>query len=164
VSGVVCVSWPQISKNLERQLGFLRRSCESYDAGYTDESVRIATTTRVLVHDTKRCISLLKHLGGLNIKLAGTVSVSNIPSSRIVMLSGMGPSPSTPGPPCLAEHGNPRSAQTTLRCNSQFPSGGTRLFTSWEQRDAVGKMWCWRQPTKTVGHMWTRNLRRITKP
>ena len=75
-------------KQLERQLGFLRRSCESYDAGYTDEAIRIATAIRVLVHDTKNSTSLLKHLGALNIKLSSTVSADQHPGA--VMLIGMG--------------------------------------------------------------------------
>jgi len=68
----------------------LRRSCESYDAGHTDESVRITTITRVLIHDTKNCTSLLKHLGGINIRLSSTVSVLDIPPSQIAMHIGMG--------------------------------------------------------------------------
>jgi hypothetical protein len=89
---------PDFKKHLERQIGFLRRSCESYDAGYTDESVRIATITRVLIHDTKNCTSLLKHLGAMNIMLSSTVSTSDIPPSRIAMLIGMGRLTLTTGP------------------------------------------------------------------
>lgn len=54
--------------HLAKQLGFLRRSCESYDHGYKDEAIRIATVLRVLVHDTTdrkgrpRSVSLLAHL------------------------------------------------------------------------------------------------------
>jgi len=58
---------------LVRQLGFLKRSCSSYDAGFTDESIRIATCIRVLVHDTKFSTSLLTHLGAKNIQLLSTV-------------------------------------------------------------------------------------------
>jgi hypothetical protein len=48
---------------LDRQLGFLRRSCAAFDGGAFDEAVRIALTIRVLVHDTKQSTSLLTHLG-----------------------------------------------------------------------------------------------------
>ena len=54
--------------HLAKQLGFLRRSCESYDQGYKDEAIRIATVLRVLMHDTTdrkgrpRSVSLLTHL------------------------------------------------------------------------------------------------------
>lgn len=58
--------------HLSKQLGFLGRSCEAYDAGYIDEAVRIATVIRVLVHDTNRSNSLLKHLGATTINLLST--------------------------------------------------------------------------------------------
>lgn len=47
---------------LDRQLNFLRRSCATFDAGASDEAVRIALTIRVLVHNTKQSTSLLTHL------------------------------------------------------------------------------------------------------
>jgi hypothetical protein len=49
-------------KQLQRQLGFIERSCLLYDQGYEDEAIRIATTVRVLLHDTGNSTSLLKHL------------------------------------------------------------------------------------------------------
>jgi hypothetical protein len=60
-------------QQLARQIGFLARSCQSFDAGYLDESIRIATTIRVLIHDTPKSTSLLKHLNALDIKLSSTV-------------------------------------------------------------------------------------------
>jgi len=78
----------EFKQYLEQQLGFLRRSCDSYDDGYTDEAIRIATTIRVLIHDTKSSTSLLKHLGALNIKLSSTVMGNHLPNA--VMLMGMG--------------------------------------------------------------------------
>jgi len=75
-------------QQLSKQLSFLRRSCESYDAGYQDESVRIATCIRVLIHDTKSSTSLLKHLGALNISLASTARNSD--RSKTVILSALG--------------------------------------------------------------------------
>jgi hypothetical protein len=60
---------------LQRQLGFLSRSAESYDSGYHDEAVRLATTIRVLLHDTRQSTSLLSHLKvKSSIKLLTTVS------------------------------------------------------------------------------------------
>lgn len=50
-------------EQLRRHIGFLERSCASFDAGYTEEALRIAVTLRVLFHDTKNSISLLTHLG-----------------------------------------------------------------------------------------------------
>lgn len=46
-----------------RHIGFLERSCASFDAGYTEEALRIAVTLRVLFHDTESSTSLLTHLG-----------------------------------------------------------------------------------------------------
>jgi hypothetical protein len=60
---------PDLRVQLARQLTFLRRSCESFDAGHTDESVRIAVVLRVLFHDTKRSRSLLKQMRRCNIQL-----------------------------------------------------------------------------------------------
>jgi len=48
---------------LQRQLGFLKRSCEDFDAGQHDEGLRIAVSLRVLFHDTSASTSLLTHLG-----------------------------------------------------------------------------------------------------
>lgn len=50
-------------QQLQRQLGFLKRSCDAFDKGDHDEAVRIATTIRVLLHDTPASTSLLTHLG-----------------------------------------------------------------------------------------------------
>lgn len=61
-------------KHLSRQIGFLERSCASYDAGYHDEAIRMATILRVLIHDTNASTSLLKHLGANNINLLSTTS------------------------------------------------------------------------------------------
>ncbi len=112
---------PDFKKHLERQIGFLRRSCEGYDAGHTDESVRIATITRILVHDTRNCTSLLKHLGGLNIRLASTVSVSHIPPSRIAMLSGMGRLTLTTGPTAAGGKWKPSISSDSIKTQLSVP-------------------------------------------
>ena len=43
-------------------MGYIRRSCEAYDRGHKDEAIRIATALRVLMHDTRRSVSILEHL------------------------------------------------------------------------------------------------------
>lgn len=53
----------QMRGQLQRQLGFLQRSCEAFDAGQSDEGLRIAVSLRVLFHDTQSSTSLLTHLG-----------------------------------------------------------------------------------------------------
>lgn len=74
--------------HLVRQLNFLWRSCAAYDGGHLDEAIRIATVIRVLIHDTKRSTSLLKHLNALGIGLSTTVSTMDRPDT--VFLFGMG--------------------------------------------------------------------------
>ena len=44
-------------------VGFLDRSGAAFDDGFEDEAVRLATTVRVLLHDTGASTSLLTHLG-----------------------------------------------------------------------------------------------------
>lgn len=53
----------ELFEQLQRQLGFLRRSCELYDAGHKDESLRLSVVIRTLVHDTHISTSLLKQMG-----------------------------------------------------------------------------------------------------
>jgi hypothetical protein len=57
---------------LGRQLGFLSRSCQSFDAGFHDEAIRIAQCLRVLMHNTKMQRSILAHMGAKNIMLTST--------------------------------------------------------------------------------------------
>lgn len=54
---------------LVKQLGFLERSASLFDNGYHDEAFRIATTLRVLFHQTKQSTSLLTHLKKTDINL-----------------------------------------------------------------------------------------------
>lgn len=75
-------------RQLERQLGFLWRSCQAYDAGHIDEAVRIATVIRVLIHDTQASTSLLKHLDAQNILLSSTVVTHT--DIKPVFMSAMG--------------------------------------------------------------------------
>ncbi len=51
-----------LKDHLRRQLEYLRRSCELYDAGHLDEAVRLAVVIRVLIHDTKKSKSLLQQM------------------------------------------------------------------------------------------------------
>jgi hypothetical protein len=47
---------------LDKQLGFIDRSCRAFDDGHVDEAIRIATAVRVLLHDKGRNVSILSHL------------------------------------------------------------------------------------------------------
>jgi hypothetical protein len=62
-------------EHLKKQLRFLKTSCEEYDAGDKDESVRIATTLRILFHQTSKSTSLISHLKSPYIKLLSTCEV-----------------------------------------------------------------------------------------
>lgn len=53
---------PALVEKLKTQLSFLDRSAESYDQGFEDEALRLATIVRVLIHDTYRSHSLLGQL------------------------------------------------------------------------------------------------------
>lgn len=59
--------------HLARQLRFVERSCEAYDAGNTDEAIRIAVQLRVILHPGgKRRRSLLQHLNASRLPLLTT--------------------------------------------------------------------------------------------
>ncbi len=86
-------------KALARQLGFVDRSCQSFDAGFHDEAIRIAQCIRVIMHDTKAQKSVLTHMGAKNILLSSTCldiasKLADLNSlafgSRARMFNGMG--------------------------------------------------------------------------
>jgi len=52
-----------LEKHFNEQLGFLKSSCDLYDNGSLEESKRIASVIRTLLHDTKTSKSLLDQLG-----------------------------------------------------------------------------------------------------
>ncbi|QLA17193.1 tetratricopeptide repeat protein [Desulfolutivibrio sulfoxidireducens] len=92
-----------LKEQLERQLKFLRRSCEIFDSGNEDEALRIATTLRTLLRDAKSD-SLFKLLGQKNdIFLLSTIpaveDIPGLPNGKIVsvlpiMLTSDGQKPS----------------------------------------------------------------------
>lgn len=59
-------------EHLKQQLVFLERSCKLFDDGYTDEGIRIAVVIRVILHDSRHSISVLKHLNATTINLLST--------------------------------------------------------------------------------------------
>jgi hypothetical protein len=52
-----------MEQKLREQIGFLKLSCDAFDRGTESEALRIATTLRVMFHDTPRSTSLVSHLG-----------------------------------------------------------------------------------------------------
>jgi len=57
---------------LGSHIGFLERSAQLYDSGHEDEALRLATSLRVMFHDTKNSTSLLKHLRLKDTKMHAT--------------------------------------------------------------------------------------------
>lgn len=73
---------------LRQQLSFIRNSCASYDRGDRGEAIRIGTSLRVILHDTKKSsTSLLTHLGATEVPLLSTCPRIEIeqPGRRRVM-------------------------------------------------------------------------------
>lgn len=66
-------------KKFQEQFQFIQRSCRSYDEGYEDESIRLATSLRVIFHNTMASTSLIKHLNFNNkIMLSSSGGQGNI--------------------------------------------------------------------------------------
>lgn len=81
------MSTADFQSHLRRQLRFLESSAASFDSGFHDEAVRIATVIRILIHQTKSSTSLLKHLNATTINLLSTTEGA---TERTVMYMGMG--------------------------------------------------------------------------
>lgn len=52
----------RMTKKLLEQLNFIQRSCEAYDKGFEDEAIRVATSLRIIFHQTTASTSLITHL------------------------------------------------------------------------------------------------------
>jgi hypothetical protein len=52
----------ELKQHLQEQIGFLEASCKAFDAGDESEAKRLATSVRILCHDSKHSKSLLKQL------------------------------------------------------------------------------------------------------
>ena len=63
-----------LTKHLEEQISFLKKSSESFDNGYESEAKRLAVTLRILLHDTNKSISLLSQLNKKNILFYDTAT------------------------------------------------------------------------------------------
>lgn len=83
----------RFKRKLASQLGYLERSCKSYDEGYTDEAIRMAVVMRVVLHDTKGkrgSRSLLKHLDAKDIMLLSTCRPDDVtPNTALYFGLGM---------------------------------------------------------------------------
>ena len=75
-------------QKLAEQLGFLKSSLEAYKNGTEAEALRIATTIRVLVHDTDRSTAFLKQIDPNYLDL--TILDTPSPSKPPLALYGIG--------------------------------------------------------------------------
>jgi hypothetical protein len=98
---------------LKKQINFLTRSCQSFDAGFHDEAIRIAVCIRVLLHDTKNQRSVLTHLNAKGIALTSTcldiaAEAGRHPGARCRVFNGMGRYAPGSDPPYFPKLGNGR--------------------------------------------------------
>ena len=62
----------RFKKHVSAQLRFIERSCQVFDAGDEAEVQRIATSVRVICHQTGQSMSLLTHLSATGISMLST--------------------------------------------------------------------------------------------
>jgi hypothetical protein len=77
----------ELEEKLNEQLRFLELSVESYDGGFIGEAKRLATTIRVLTHDTTQSHSLLSQLNKKNAPFLDTAF--NKTSNNILSYGGL---------------------------------------------------------------------------
>lgn len=83
----------ELKDHLKEQIEFLIASCRAYDSGFEGEAKRLATTIRVLLHDTQTSHSLLKHMSKKDMKFyshAGVHNKKNLLSHMGLVLMKMG--------------------------------------------------------------------------
>lgn len=59
----------RLAAKFNEQLKFIERSCIAFDEGAEEEAIRIATSLRVIFHNTTNSTSLISHLGFENKKM-----------------------------------------------------------------------------------------------
>jgi hypothetical protein len=86
-----------VQEMLAQQLGFLKSSLQAYKVGNDAESLRMATTLRVLIHDTTKSHALLKQIDPnyLNLTILDRPDFSS--GRKILVLYGIGVSRSGDG-------------------------------------------------------------------
>jgi hypothetical protein len=77
----------EVREQLREQYGFLTRSAAAYDAGFEGEAMRLATTLRILLHDSSSSRSLL---GQLQVKDALRFEdTAMYPNPRLIQKAGL---------------------------------------------------------------------------
>lgn len=83
----------KLELQLPDQLEYLQRSMRDFDAGHTNEYRRIATTIRVLVHNTRASTSLLRQLGMEDVHFvsyARPIDPTNLATEHSLVMIKMG--------------------------------------------------------------------------
>jgi len=64
----------RFNDQLRQQLLFIKNSCDAWDRGERHEAIRVATSARVLFHQTPKSTSLLTHLGVPDLPVLSTTA------------------------------------------------------------------------------------------
>jgi len=97
------------TEHFKNQLRFINLSCQSFDNGFLEESIRLCVCIRVLFYNTRNSTSLINHLGKENINLISSCGDSRnedlenatFLESLIMIEGGIGLRPLlNDGPPC----------------------------------------------------------------
>lgn len=86
-------STQELQEHWDNQIKFIRKSVEEFDLGDEKEAQRIATSLRILFHDTKSSKSLFKQLGlGIIFYLSGQLyTPSNLLTSWTLLSMELSP-------------------------------------------------------------------------
>lgn len=87
------LSTQELQEHWDNQIRFIRKSVEEFDLGDEMEAQRIATSLRILFHDTKLSKSLFKQLGlGITFYSSGQLyTPSNLLTSWTLLSMGLSP-------------------------------------------------------------------------
>jgi hypothetical protein len=120
-------------EKLQSQLGLFERSAKAYDRGYEDEAYHLATSIRVLMHDTGASHSLLGQLGVKDtlafMDTAAPINPANLATTPGLVVVKM---ESDPPNPVVASYAAPLGILSPRRKNRPKP------FAPW-WNDAVTK-------------------------
>jgi hypothetical protein len=85
------LSSDELKDHLKEQISFLLKSAQSFDEGFISEAKRMAVAIRILLHDTKKSISLLSQLGKKNMHFYDTATDYDpdnlLPTLGLLMIS-----------------------------------------------------------------------------
>ena len=121
----VSATMDRFKEQLAAHLRFIERSCQAFDAGDEAEVQRIATSVRVICHQTGRSTSLLAHLGATGISMLSTTD------------SPLGPGGQSNLARLVIEYTGNRA---TLKSNALLDNAGMKRlipFSEWWEKEIV---------------------------